>query len=250
MVRLPPRTIGLVLVAVFWPATASAYRPFDATDAAVAETGRAELEIGPVEFVSEASDRSLVAPSLIANFGVVRDWELVAQGRNFVLLSGDAASGRVRLLETGLFMKGVLRDGALQGGSGPSVATEIGPLLPEANGESGMGFSAAVIASHRWPWATVHINAQPALSRAHHFDFFGAVIVEGPFPWAVRPVSEFVVDREIDGARLVSGLAGAIWRAGEAVSFDAAIRAGRVNDTNLFEARAGLTWALALGSSR
>ena len=35
----------------FWCGEAEAYRPFDGTDAAVAETGEIEIELGPVEYL-------------------------------------------------------------------------------------------------------------------------------------------------------------------------------------------------------
>ena len=34
-----------------WCGEAEAYRPFDGTDAAVAETGEIEIELGPVEYL-------------------------------------------------------------------------------------------------------------------------------------------------------------------------------------------------------
>ena len=40
---------------------ARAYRPFDGTDAAVAETGEVEIELGPVEYLRNGSDRTLLA---------------------------------------------------------------------------------------------------------------------------------------------------------------------------------------------
>jgi hypothetical protein len=39
-----------------------AYRPFDGTDAAVAETGEFEIELGPVEYLRDGAERALLAP--------------------------------------------------------------------------------------------------------------------------------------------------------------------------------------------
>ena len=36
---------------ICWCGEAEAYRPFDGTDAAVAETGEIEIELGPVEYL-------------------------------------------------------------------------------------------------------------------------------------------------------------------------------------------------------
>jgi hypothetical protein len=38
-----------------WCDTAQAYHPFDGTDAAVAETGEMEIELGPIEYIAKAA---------------------------------------------------------------------------------------------------------------------------------------------------------------------------------------------------
>jgi hypothetical protein len=62
------------------PTQAFAYRPFDGTDAAVAESGQLEIELGPAEFLWEGSDRTLVAPNLRLNYGFSERWEFVLEG--------------------------------------------------------------------------------------------------------------------------------------------------------------------------
>src|SRR5262245_51233571 len=53
---------------MMWPENSFAYRPFDSTDAAVADLGELEIELGPVEFRrSEAErtpDRARLRPQL------------------------------------------------------------------------------------------------------------------------------------------------------------------------------------------
>ena len=83
----------LLLLSVALSGSARAYRPFDATNAAVAEQGDIEMEVGPVGFLKEGSGRFLIAPSLILNWGLAADWELVLEGRQFVQL-GNSAPGR------------------------------------------------------------------------------------------------------------------------------------------------------------
>jgi hypothetical protein len=51
---------------------ARTYRPFDGTDAAVAETGEVEIELGPVEYLRDGADRTLLAPNLRINYGSSR----------------------------------------------------------------------------------------------------------------------------------------------------------------------------------
>ena len=55
----------------FWCGEADAYRPFDGTDAAVAETGEIEIELGPVEYLRTGAERMLLAPDLRVNYGFI-----------------------------------------------------------------------------------------------------------------------------------------------------------------------------------
>jgi hypothetical protein len=81
--------------------------------------------------------------------------------------------------------------GSLQEKSGPSIATEFGVLLPGINDEHGTGAILTGIASQQRNWATVHLNAQIALTQEQHADYFLDTIIEVPHDWSVRPVSEF-----------------------------------------------------------
>jgi hypothetical protein len=188
----------------------------------------------------------LVVPSFIFNLGFVRGWELVAQFRNFVLLGDVPGQSRWRLVDTGVFLKGVLREGSLQGATGPSVATEFGAILPTWHGEPGAGALASGILSQRWDAVTLHLNLAASLSRAERFDLFGGLIVEGPYTWTVRPVLEVFAEREFGASTTVSGLVGVIWRASESLSVDVALRGERIGDLNGAEIRAGFTWAFAV----
>ena len=237
-------------IAVALPRPAFAYRPFDSTDAAVAEKGDLELELGPLGFLKTDAGRFLVAPSAIFNLGIARDWELVLQGRHFILLDGMAGDSRFRLIDTGLFLKGVLREGSLQEVHGPSVAIEVGPLLPTINGEPGIGATATLIVSQHWKPVTLHVNGEVTLTRASNLDLFGGAILEGPREWAVRPVVEAFVEREFGAAFVLSGLVGAIWQLKEGLSLDIALRAARVDTNTALEVRAGLTWATSLWRSQ
>ena len=107
-----PRTalaLGAVLAA---PLAARAYRPFNSTDAAVAEKGQVEIELGPFGLVQEGSDRWLVAPSVILNWGFADRWELVLEGRHFVHLGAAVAEPRLRVEDAAVSLKTVLREGS------------------------------------------------------------------------------------------------------------------------------------------
>ena len=63
------------------PEVAFAYRPFDGTDAAVTEPGEVEIEFQPAGVLSSNGQRTLVAPATVLNFGLVKNWEAVFEGR-------------------------------------------------------------------------------------------------------------------------------------------------------------------------
>lgn len=233
-----------------WPRSARAYRPFDSTDAAVAAKGEMEIELGPFGFVKEGSDRFLVAPSVIFNWGFADRWELVLEGRNFVQLGENLAAQRVSLEDAALSLKTVLREGSLQDKAGVSIASETGLLLPTVNGESGVGAQETIIISQRWPDLTVHLNGAVAWTRAHRPGLFGGAIFEVHDAWTVRPVAEVFVQGERDVPTIVSALVGAIWRVRDGLSFDAGFRLARAGGVNTTEIRAGLTWAFSVGVPR
>jgi hypothetical protein len=240
----------LLTVAAMWPLTASAYRPFNSTDAAVAAKGEMELELGPLGYVVEQGDKALVAPSAIFNWGFADGWEAVLEGRHFVQLGNAIEEPRLRVEDTALSLKGVLRDGSLQEKTGLSVATEASVLLPTFHGDPGVGAEWAMIASQRWTDLTVHVNGAVAFTRAHEPGLFGGIILEGHDAWAVRPVAEVFVETERGAPTTASGLVGTIWRVREGLSLDAGVRRARAGAVSTTELRAGLTWAFGVGFPR
>ncbi len=232
---------GAAALAAAWPGDALAYRPFDGTDAAVADPGEFELEFEPAGLRHDDGGTALVAPATVLNLGIFSNWEAVLEGRGETPLAPHR--GRTGLLDNAFSLKGVLRDGVLQDRSGSSIATEFGALLPEIHGETGTGASWAGIISQRWFDAiTTHLNGQVALTRDHHADYFGSTIVEGPFEWPVRPVAEIFYDRDMGTAETtVSGLIGAIWQINDRFSADIGLRDARTNDRPVQEIRLGFT---------
>jgi len=243
------RVLPLALAAA-WPLGASAYRPFNSTDAAVAAKGEVEIEFGPAGYLVQGPDKALVAPSLILNWGFADRWEAVLEGRHFVELGSDIRQPRLRVEDTALSLKGILREGSLQEKTGLSIATELGALLPTINGDTGVGAEWALIVSQRWEDLTVHVNGAAAWTRAHAPGVFGGVILEGHDAWLVRPVAEVFVERERDSPTTVSGLVGTIWRASDGLSFDAAVRRAHAGGVDTTEIRIGLTWGFSVGFPR
>lgn len=236
-----PCVLGVFLLVV-GPRSALALRPYDGTDADVVEPRKYELELGPVGRIREGSKRIRVAPAAILNYGLKEDRELVIEGRREEALDREPGEPRSSIVDNGILIKQVLRKGSMQEASGPSVATEYGVLLPSVHGEKGVGFSVAGIASQRTEAASIHLNAALAWTREHEPDLFFGAILEGPYPWPVRPVAEVFTEKASSGPRITAVLAGAIWRAREGLSFDIGLRKGHNGSEAVSELRLGLTW--------
>ena len=227
-----------VLGMTIWCEPLFAYRPFDGTDAAVAEPGQLEIEFQPGGILRDGSQKTLIAPATVLNFGLSKDWEAILEGQ---LQSPLSPSGPTSLSASGAFLKHILRPGVLQDKTGPSIATEFGVLLPDTIGNSGFGASVAGIVSQRWDWGTLHLNVASALTREQNFDVFVGTIVEGPSKWTVRPVAEVFYENEFGKSQTVSGLVGVIWQIHDNLSFDVGFRHAFVGDHQVNELRAGLT---------
>src|ERR671935_164288 len=59
----------LMICFVIWPEDSFAYRPFDSTDAAVADAGQLEIEFGPAGFRRSDAERTVIAPAYVFNYG-------------------------------------------------------------------------------------------------------------------------------------------------------------------------------------
>jgi len=223
-----------------------AYRRFDGRHAGVAGRGELEIELGPAGLLRVGPDRFLVAPAMIVNLGFADRWELVLEGRQQLLLGPAPDGPRLRIVDTALNVKAVLRPGVLQGEAGPSVAAEAGVRLPTLNDEPGIGAQGTAIVSYRFSHTTAHLNAGVALSRDKHLDLPGSLIFEGPWSWVVRPVVELFLEFQEPDRVVASGLGGLIWRTSDWLAFDAALRAGRASGQPLTEARFGLTISIDL----
>jgi hypothetical protein len=226
---------------------AAAYRPFDGTDAAVANLNEVEIELQPAGRLQTGPQSTLVAPEVVYNYGFAERWEMVLQTQAETPLSPGGPSS---LAASGAFLKYVIKPGVLQGQSGVSIATEFGPLLPGVNADPGFGFSWSGIVSQRWDWGTAHFNVETNLTRDQHGEGFLGVILEGPSKWTVRPVVEFFYDKVWTQTETRSALVGAIWQVKDDLSFDAAFRYALVNGHVVNEIRAGLTFAFKVESDR
>lgn len=234
----------LSLTASLWSTVALAYRPFDGTDASVAEPGDVEIELGPAGYLRQGAERTLIAPAARLNYGFAPAWEATLGGQ--AAHGFAAAAGRSSLADNELSLKHVLREGVLQDRRGASIATEFGLLLPGINDEPGLGGSVAGIVSQRWDWITVHANLAGAVTRQGHGDVFVGAILEGPHEWTVRPVAELFHERAFGEQRTSSALIGAIWQVRDTLAIDGAVRGALVNARTLGEIRLGLSFGFGL----
>ncbi len=242
-VRRSVCVFAVVFLLAFRLQTAHAYRPFDGTDAAVADLRQIEIELGPAEYLRDGPQHTLFAPSTVFNYGFAPGWEGVVEGRVAHALSGGVLG--TGLVDAGAFLKGVLREGTLQDKIGPSVATEFGILLPGIRDDHGVGASLAGIVSQRWDWAAIHLNAAVSLTRQQRPDLFLDAIIEGPHDWTVRPVAEGSYDRDFVATATRSALVGAIWQVNDDVAVDFGLRGARSGDRTAGEIRLGVTFAFA-----
>ncbi len=232
---------GVVCV---WPSSASAYRPFDGTDADVAQTHEWEFEMQSVGYYRSEGSEYFV-PGGVLNYGLFPRVELVLQAFAFVRTVSGA--GPNRFTDTGLFAKIVWREGCLQEKEGLSFATETGPLLPTINDTKGFGAYAGGILSTCFGEALIaHWNAEAQIRpQAYNLDLFGGVILEPPpSKYVVRPVVEVFVEHDFGGIQTYSGLVGGIWRVTEKLALDVAVREALTAGQSVTEVRAGFSLAV------
>ncbi len=231
------------ICALGWAAPAAAYRPFDGTDASVADVGQVEVELQPAGVLRAASPGTV--SDAVFNFGFADRWELVVQGTAQPV---PEAAGPISV-SNAAFLKYVVLPGVLQDKPGMSIATEFGPLLPPAGG-SGLGFSWTGIVSQRWEWGTVHLNVETNLTPDQHGELLFDAIIEGPIKWTVRPVFEMYSDSVINQTQIFSALVGAIWQARDNLAFDVGLRYALINGRPVNEVRAGFTVGFPINLGR
>jgi hypothetical protein len=240
------------LVALTPTTAAHAYRPFDGTDADVAETGEFELELGAGYEARHRETSRLDAPTLVLNLGIVRDWEFVVDTKNVVWRRRSGATAD-QMTDSDVELKTLLRRGCLQEGSGPSLATEFGVLLPSPNGHAVAGGTANFIASQELGPLLLHLNIGGQRDLERELVLESSLIVEWRTP-RVRPVMELGVERVLSKATTFTALTGMIWKVNERLALDLAARLAVTRDNSADaafvaaapteELRAGLTWTL------
>ncbi len=188
----------------------------------------------------------MIAPATVLNLGIAPRFELVCDFKDYLAERHAGPGSRASLQGTDLLLKGVAREGELQGKTGLSIAFEGGVLTPELGGVSGFGAQLDGIVSKRWPALALHFNEQVALTRDHRFDAFSGLILVGPEAWPVAPVSELFLERTGLDPVNRSILLGAIWQASSGLAVDGGVRVAREQALDVLEVRFGFTWAIGL----
>src|SRR5262249_58829530 len=88
---------------------AAAYRPFDGTDAAVADVGEVEIEFQPTGAWHVEQRNSPSGPNGVLNYGFAERWEFILQGE-YPAPDGAGPTS----VPHGAFLKYVIQPGVLQ----------------------------------------------------------------------------------------------------------------------------------------
>ena len=238
--------VGLAMAA---SRRACAYRPFVSTDAAVADLGEIEIELGMSGFHGPHGRATIDAPELVVNVGAAHDIEVVGH----FTLANDLTRGSdeepTRFEDSGVSVKWVARDGVLQDTSGASVALELDALFPTLRGQDRPGAQLTGIVSNRTLGWTYHVSAG-ALVEPSGSDpgVAWSVIVERPLVGPLRAVTEINGESVRGSTPNNSALVGAIWSVtGPAplheLSFDIAVRHGLSSAADDWGGTAGVTFA-------
>jgi hypothetical protein len=239
----PVFPVVMALYCLMAPASLRAYRPFESTDAAVAETSKLEVEFGYLEFANDDGRNSLAEPSLRLNYGIAERFEISFEGALQVF---ESHSGHdLQLLDPEFSLKCVLLEGPLQDAPSPvGVAVEFGLLFPETTEDSTWGFESVLIASWRLREFTFHLNGGAEWPREEQDPaLVWGLIVERPITKDLRGAVEVNGEAAEGRTAVVSALAGLIWEH-DKIAYDAGIRFGLNDAAADIALTAGLTFKL------
>jgi hypothetical protein len=241
--RASKRIVGAVGLAatLFMPQEALAFRPFEGTDAAVADLGEFELEEGPSGVEVGGAGREVLLPNLALNVGLAPQIELSTNTHDMELLRPGRALPVARYQDTEVGIKAVLVPGCLQGGSGPSLASELAIHLPDQFDDGVMRGSLGLILSARAGLLAFHANVAAA-RQAEGYDIQESLIIDAGLSSAVRPVIELGSSGRLGQPPVYSVLFGAIFQLSEATTIDAAMVGSASDGALSAQARIGLTW--------
>jgi len=227
--------------------SAHAYRPFDGTDAGVADPGSLEVEIGASR-LHQGTSRIFAVPAAVATYGPFENTEIGIEGHLNRERDDITSPYRTRLEDAAINVKHVLREGSLQDKPGPSVAAECSLLFPQS-GRDAAGFGCTGAVSHKWDALVGHVNVGLERTPEHTTTRALSLIAQAPEDWKVRPGAELRWERDNAGGWDHTALAALVIPHGKDLAFDIGWRFGRSSDGPVHELRVGLTWSLDLHGS-
>ena len=205
--RLLTVAVGTCVLA--WSSSASAYRPFVSTDAAVADPKEVEIELGYFTLDRAKDENTFIIPRTVLNYGLFKNWEAVAE---FAIQR--APDAELDVIDAALSLKGVLKEGLLQDKDGFAFAVEASALLPSTEkGQGRFGFEGVGILSDKLGPFTFHLNAGLGIERSTG-DLVGiwGLIAELPVTQGVRLVGEVNSEKPRREDQRDSALLGVIWQ--------------------------------------
>jgi hypothetical protein len=244
-----PRLRGLLTFAVAasvlaWSSSASGYRPFVSTDAAVADPQEVEIELGYFTLERTKDENTFIIPRAVLNYGLFKNWEGVAE---FAIQR--APDAELDVIDPAISLKGVLKEGVLQDKDGFGLAVEASALLPSSEKGAGrFGFEGIAILSDKLGPFTFHLNGGLGIERSTG-DLVGiwGVIGELAVVKGVRLVGEVNGDKPRREDQRDSVLLGVIWQpwSEKSLWFDAGVRRGFTGAAPDWQLTFGITFGFA-----
>jgi hypothetical protein len=219
---------------------AFALRPFDGTDAAVAEPQSVEVEFQPLGYLREADERWLLFPKGTINYGAGSGWEFNLELTRMLAMTEVEPTPTPRYEDFELGVKRVVRAGLMQGKKGPSLAAEADLLLPTSD-EKGTGIAGSLIYSDHFRWVGLHLTGEVANTRARELGRFGSAIFEFFDRHSAHPVMELTAERKDEHTTTLGLLGGVLWEPRARLVLDLALRTSYADQHNA-EVRAGITF--------
>ena len=224
------------------------YRPFVSTNAAVEESNEVEVQLGYFALKRIEGKTRPVIPQVELDYGILGRFE--AEGEFEIEEPPDEDD--IQLDDAEFSLKALVREGVLQEKNGPSIALEMGLLLPSTEEEErDLGFKGFGVLSEKLSFFTCHINLGGGLDREDRNPFaLWGVIGEAAVSPTFRFVGEFNGEHPEGGSYDNSGLLGFIWLSTALNSFfDLGVRKGISGEAPDWEFTTGVTFSFSLGSS-